>query len=119
MTIKKTLLVTLATFAFAAAAYAASPGVVATPIDADAITAPALEAPPSGVYDIEAGVCIAAADDIENAQQEVRCWKCSADSKGSCGGGDMHCYGERSDCSKKGCKITGSTSKCSGSKKTC
>ena len=50
---------------------------------------------------------------------ETRCWKCGDKSTGSCSGGDKYCEGERSDCLKKGCKITGSTSQCSGSKTTC
>lgn len=123
MKIKNTLVATLVTFAFAAAAFAASPQ---TTSDNVRSTAPAVDnvdvsvlAASGGIYDAEALVCVEAAPETDNMQQEVRCWKCSADSKGSCGGGDKHCYGERSDCSKKGCKITGSTSKCSGSKKTC
>ena len=56
----------------------------------------------------------------EGAEEvETRCWKCGSGSKDGCSGGDKHCYGERSDCQKKGCKITGSTSQCSSSKKTC
>lgn len=50
---------------------------------------------------------------------ETRCWKCGDRSTGACSGGDKHCYGERSDCRKKGCQITGSTSECSSSKTTC
>jgi len=119
MKMKNALLAMLASFVFAAAAIAAPSSV---PTTAVAPTAAIADAPEAGVYDTEAGICIEAAyaaEDIDNAAQEVRCWKCRKDSKGSCGGGDMHCYGERSECSKKGCKITGSTSKCSGSKKTC
>ena len=119
MKIKNTLIVTFASFAFVAAAYAASPDVVSDNVNQGETAEVVLEAPPSGVYDTEARMCMDAPEEVENMQQEVRCWKCAADSKGSCGGGDMHCYGERRDCSKKGCKITGSTSKCSGSKKTC
>ena len=52
-------------------------------------------------------------------QVETRCWKCGSGSSDGCSGGDKHCYGERSACQKKGCKITGSTSNCSSSKKTC
>ena len=103
-----TLLTSIAVLAFAAIAFAASPVEVAQtdaamcPIEA---TAPNMSLPELPSTDAE--------------PVETRCWKCSKDSGGSCGGGDKHCYGERSACSKKGCKITGSTSECSSSKKTC
>jgi hypothetical protein len=120
MKIKNTIMILFASFAFVAAAYAASPDTVVETQDTVVAQAEAnLEAPALGVYDEEALVCMDAVPEIENGVQEVRCWKCSGSSGGSCGGGDKHCYGERSDCTKKGCKITGSTSKCSSSKKTC
>ena len=123
MKLRDTILLMVASFAFAAAAFAGSPNGVMDTHEATAVTLVGaevtLEAPASGVYDAEAMVCIEAAPEVDNMQQEVRCWKCSGSSTGSCSGGDKHCYGERSDCTKKGCKITGSTSKCSGSKKTC
>lgn len=72
-----------------------------------------------GVYDTEALMCMEAAPETEASANEVRCWKCGSGSSDGCSGGDKHCYGERSDCQKKGCKITGSTSTCSSSKKTC
>ena len=121
MKIKNTLIIILASFTFGAAAYAVSPNEVLETNNATVVAEAeaALEAPEMGFYDEEALVCVEAALDIENGAQEVRCWKCSGSSSGSCSGGDKHCYGERSDCTKKGCKITGSTSKCTGSKKTC
>jgi hypothetical protein len=120
MKIKNTIMILFASFAFVAAAYAASPDTVVETQDTVVAQAETnLEAPALGVYDEEALVCMDAVPEIENGVQEVRCWKCSGSSSGSCGGGDKHCYGERSDCTKKGCKITGSTSKCTGSKKTC
>ena len=51
---------------------------------------------------------------LDLEEMAPRCYKCSGSSKGGCA--DKFCYGERSDCSKKGCKITGSTSKCTGKK---
>jgi len=120
MKIKNTLMILFASFAFVAAAYAASPDtVVETQDTVVAEAAATLDAPAMGVYDQEALVCMEAAPEIENGVQEVRCWKCSGSSSGACGGGDKFCYGERSDCTKKGCKITGSTSSCSSSKKQC
>ena len=120
MKIKNTILMLVASFAFVAVAYASNtdaPTKTQNTVTAQAEVA--LQAPDMGVYDEEALVCMDAPLDVENGVQEVRCWKCSSSSSGSCGGGDKHCYGERSDCIKKGCKISGSTSKCSGSKKTC
>lgn len=43
---------------------------------------------------------------------EVRCFHCGSGSKGQCSKGSK-CYGERSACTKKGCRISGSVSKCS------
>ena len=119
MKLRNTILLMFASFAFVAAAFAATPNTEIQTVDVTAVVDVALEAPDSGFYDTEVGLCIEAAPAIDSMQQEVRCWKCSGSSTGSCGGGDKHCYGERSDCTKKGCKITGSTSKCTGSKKTC
>ena len=116
MKIKNTMMVLFASFAFVAAAYAASPDAVAEP---QAQVVADVEATAVAASDEGAVESTHTATQVDNGVQEVRCWKCSGDSKGSCGGGDMHCYGERSDCTKKGCKITGSTSKCSSSKKTC
>ena len=118
MKIRNTILIMFASFAFAAAAFAGSPNMVLETQDTAMVAEFALEAPTSGVYSDEAMMCLEAAPEIDNMQQEVRCWKCSSNSKGSCSGGDKWCYGERSSCTKKGCRITGSTSKC-GSKTTC
>ena len=120
MKIKNTILMLLASFAFVAVAYASGPDAQVEYPDSLTVQVEALpEAPSMGVYDAEALVCMEAAEEVEAGVQEVRCWKCSSSSSGACGGGDKHCYGERSDCLKKGCKISGSTSQCSGSKKTC
>ena len=74
----------------------------------------------------EPNMCIAPATSVDAATTftpddapipvATRCWKCSSDSDGSCS--DKYCDGERADCLKKGCKITGSISQC-GSKPTC
>jgi|GEM_PF-5849083 hypothetical protein len=47
-----------------------------------------------------------------DANAEVRCFYCGSGSKGSCPKG-VYCYGERSDCVKKGCRVASSSSKCS------
>ena len=119
---KKSVFLTILSFVSAAAAYATVPNIDSITLDgalqADMIEslAPAAE---GGVYDTKALLCIEAASDITAGAQEVRCWKCGDGSKDGCSGGDKHCYGERSDCQKKGCKITGSSSKCSSSKTQC
>lgn len=119
---KKTVFLTIVSFVFAAAAYATAPTVDSKSVDTAPHTdvveslAPAAE---GGVYDTKALLCIEAAPDITAGAQEVRCWKCGDGSTDGCSGGDKHCYGERSDCQKKGCKITGSSSKCSSSKTQC
>ena len=108
----------LVIIAFAATAFAATPGTTGT--TDTVVTAPADALAPAadgGVYDSTALQCMEAEPEMAAGPQETRCWKCGDNSKGACGGGDKYCYGERSDCSKKGCRITGSTSKCTGNKK--
>ena len=104
-----TIIMTLIAMAFTAVAFAADP-------------APNTEAP---MCTMEAQVEVSnmsvmpAIPGQDAEEVETRCWKCGSGSSGGCDGGDKHCYGERSACQKKGCKITGSTGTCSSSKKTC
>lgn len=119
---KRTALLTFMAFAFVTAAYATAPTHTVDSVDSVIPSnAAELQAPANlgGIYDNDALMCIDAAPDTEAGANETRCWKCGDGSKDACSGGDKHCYGERSDCLKKGCKITGSTSTCSSSKKTC
>ena len=48
----------------------------------------------------------------DEVTMEVRCFSCGSGSKSPCGQG-TNCYGDRSDCQKKGCRISSSSSKCS------
>ncbi|MDP6944522.1 MAG: hypothetical protein QF464_10265 [Myxococcota bacterium] len=72
-------------------------------------SAVAQTAPQGGVYDHQAQMSLPAAEPTMGS-----CWNCSGDSSGSCapqsGKVRMQCEGSRSDCTKKGCKINGSSS---------
>ena len=116
---KLSVTVSFLALAFALTAFASGPAADADSIRAETSPSADLVAPaaPGGVYDTETQWCISASVEEAAAPQETRCWKCSDGSKGACAGGDKFCYGERSECSKKGCRISGSTSKCDGAKK--
>jgi len=116
---KHTLLGALASFMVIAAAYATAPVATSNAIVNVPLTDIAEAVPNGGLYDSDALICIDAASTIEAAANEVRCWKCGDSSKDGCSGGDKYCYGERSDCLKKGCRITGSKSSCGSSDTQC
>ena len=71
--------------------------------------APIDVAPDGGVYDHAAQMSLPA-----DSPTMGSCWNCSSDSTGACapqsGKVRMQCEGSRSDCTKKGCKIGGSSS---------
>ena len=119
----KSILIGLFSVGLTAAAFATTPTTDSDSVDsAQQVKDTQVSSIPKtngGVYDTKALMCIEAAPETEASASEVRCWKCGDGSSDGCSGGDKNCYGERSDCQKKGCKITGSTSTCSSSKKTC
>ena len=116
---KNKLMMAILAVAFTATAFAATPSQSdARPqLAPEAAAETILPSADGGVYDAAGLQCVASEQHLTAGPQETRCWKCGDGSKGSCSGGDKYCYGERSDCSRKGCRITGSTSQCTGSKK--